>query len=195
MDCARVTSWSRWWSSAMGRGAGRTGSLGADRGERGKGGAILLVVVVVAGKEKMRSSANKTFVRRRRRALHPPPNTSSRPVYQLDATGNSSQLIHPRLDPLERAQRQDSSPLSHPHPPLLSTMTSSSNPVDLASLAILSKCTRNACGTSFDPAANTTDACSFHPGVPVFREGLKSWSCCATTKRGKLHPAKDRALR
>lgn len=62
-------------------------------------------------------------------------------------------------------------------------MTASSNPVDLATLAILSSCTRKGCGQQFDPAVNATDDCSFHPGVPVFREGLKSWSCCAMTKR------------
>lgn len=120
----------------------------------------------------------------RRRRLPPPSHTSSGPARQLYAPLRSTTPAYPRSNHIELAQRQES---SHPllrRPPLFRAMASSSNPVDLASLAILSKCTRNACGTSFDPAANTTDACSFHPGVPLFREGLKSWSCCATTKRG-----------
>ncbi|GAA6006408.1 hypothetical protein JCM11491_004944 [Sporobolomyces phaffii] len=45
------------------------------------------------------------------------------------------------------------------------------------------KCTRNGCGKQFDPANNDSAACSFHPGAPVFHEGLKSWSCCASTNK------------
>ncbi|KAL8293080.1 hypothetical protein RQP46_000774 [Phenoliferia psychrophenolica] len=46
-------------------------------------------------------------------------------------------------------------------------------------------CTRKGCGVDFDPAtyqANEGD-CKFHPGVPVFHEGLKSWSCCSDTNK------------
>ncbi|GAA5833267.1 hypothetical protein JCM11251_005189 [Rhodosporidiobolus azoricus] len=39
-------------------------------------------------------------------------------------------------------------------------------------------CTRRGCGQSFDPEHNDEAVCNFHPGVPVFHEGLKSWSCC-----------------
>ncbi|GAA5947278.1 hypothetical protein JCM3765_001602 [Sporobolomyces pararoseus] len=45
------------------------------------------------------------------------------------------------------------------------------------------KCTRNGCGKQFDPAQNDSADCSFHPGHPVFHEGLKSWSCCSTTNK------------
>ncbi|GAA6026954.1 hypothetical protein JCM8097_005991 [Rhodosporidiobolus ruineniae] len=45
------------------------------------------------------------------------------------------------------------------------------------------KCTRRGCGQQFDPANNGDAACSFHPGAPVFHEGLKSWSCCADTNK------------
>ncbi|GAA5931286.1 cysteine and histidine-rich domain-containing protein [Sporobolomyces koalae] len=45
------------------------------------------------------------------------------------------------------------------------------------------KCTRNGCGKQFDPLVNDTAACSFHPGHPVFHEGLKSWSCCSSTNK------------
>lgn len=38
-------------------------------------------------------------------------------------------------------------------------------------------CTRRGCGAGFDPAGSP-EACVYHPGAPVFHEGLKSWSCC-----------------
>ncbi|BGP46135.1 hypothetical protein JCM10450v2_001975 [Rhodotorula kratochvilovae] len=45
------------------------------------------------------------------------------------------------------------------------------------------KCTRRGCGQSFDPDSNDSPACSFHPGAPVFHEGLKSWSCCSDVSK------------
>lgn len=38
-------------------------------------------------------------------------------------------------------------------------------------------CTRPGCGADFSSPA----PCTYHPGSPVFHEGLKSWSCCNTT--------------
>ncbi|KAI9224773.1 chord-domain-containing protein [Blastocladiella britannica] len=40
------------------------------------------------------------------------------------------------------------------------------------------RCTHKGCGKDFDASANAADACTFHPGAPVFHEGLKGWSCC-----------------
>ncbi|EHB00245.1 Cysteine and histidine-rich domain-containing protein 1 [Heterocephalus glaber] len=34
------------------------------------------------------------------------------------------------------------------------------------------------CGQRFDPKTNSDDACTYHPGVPVFHDALKCWSCC-----------------
>lgn len=40
-------------------------------------------------------------------------------------------------------------------------------------------CKRRGCGVDFDPSAvKDAGECSYHPGAPVFHEGLKSWSCC-----------------
>ncbi|KAJ1799216.1 hypothetical protein LPJ59_001987 [Coemansia sp. RSA 2399] len=39
-------------------------------------------------------------------------------------------------------------------------------------------CTLNGCGQEYDEAANDAMACQYHPGNPVFHEGLKGWSCC-----------------
>nr|XP_033804872.1 cysteine and histidine-rich domain-containing protein 1 isoform X1 [Geotrypetes seraphini] len=39
-------------------------------------------------------------------------------------------------------------------------------------------CYNKGCGQRFDPDANADDACTYHPGVPVFHDALKGWSCC-----------------
>ncbi|PPQ77512.1 hypothetical protein CVT25_011309 [Psilocybe cyanescens] len=40
----------------------------------------------------------------------------------------------------------------------------------------MARCTRKGCGVEYKEGETST--CSYHPGVPVFHEGLKSWSCC-----------------
>jgi len=40
------------------------------------------------------------------------------------------------------------------------------------------QCYNKSCGLTFDPEANTTTSCHYHPGVPVFHDALKGWSCC-----------------
>ncbi|XP_023648400.2 cysteine and histidine-rich domain-containing protein 1a [Paramormyrops kingsleyae] len=39
-------------------------------------------------------------------------------------------------------------------------------------------CYNKGCGQRFDPDQNPDDACTYHPGVPVFHDALKGWSCC-----------------
>uniref|UniRef100_A0A8C1NE87 Cysteine and histidine-rich domain-containing protein 1 n=1 Tax=Cyprinus carpio TaxID=7962 RepID=A0A8C1NE87_CYPCA len=39
-------------------------------------------------------------------------------------------------------------------------------------------CYNKSCGQRFDPENNPEDACMYHPGVPVFHDALKGWSCC-----------------
>ncbi|XP_014893033.1 cysteine and histidine-rich domain-containing protein 1 [Poecilia latipinna] len=39
-------------------------------------------------------------------------------------------------------------------------------------------CYNKGCGQRFDPENNQDDACTHHPGVPVFHDALKGWSCC-----------------
>ncbi|CAF0952119.1 unnamed protein product [Brachionus calyciflorus] len=39
-------------------------------------------------------------------------------------------------------------------------------------------CYNKGCGKQFDLSDNKEDACQFHPGVPVFHDALKGWSCC-----------------
>ncbi|KAF6728223.1 Cysteine and histidine-rich domain-containing protein 1 [Oryzias melastigma] len=39
-------------------------------------------------------------------------------------------------------------------------------------------CYNKGCGQTFDPSNNKDDSCLFHPGVPIFHDALKGWSCC-----------------
>ncbi|XP_061608243.1 cysteine and histidine-rich domain-containing protein 1 [Phyllopteryx taeniolatus] len=39
-------------------------------------------------------------------------------------------------------------------------------------------CYNKACGQRFDPENNPDGGCTYHPGVPVFHDALKGWSCC-----------------
>ncbi|XP_062870010.1 cysteine and histidine-rich domain-containing protein 1 [Trichomycterus rosablanca] len=39
-------------------------------------------------------------------------------------------------------------------------------------------CYNKGCGQRFDPENNSDDSCTYHPGVPVFHDALKGWSCC-----------------
>ncbi|NXV80979.1 CHRD1 protein, partial [Atlantisia rogersi] len=39
-------------------------------------------------------------------------------------------------------------------------------------------CYNKSCGQRFDPEHNTEDSCLYHPGVPIFHDALKGWSCC-----------------
>ncbi|KAJ7445703.1 HSP20-like chaperone [Mycena galericulata] len=41
------------------------------------------------------------------------------------------------------------------------------------------RCTRKGCGREFSESGDSPESCTFHPGAPVFHEGLKSWSCCS----------------
>jgi hypothetical protein len=39
-------------------------------------------------------------------------------------------------------------------------------------------CKRNACTVTYGGSEMSHKPCFYHPGVPVFHEGLKYWSCC-----------------
>ncbi|KIR69599.1 hypothetical protein I312_101731 [Cryptococcus bacillisporus CA1280] len=48
------------------------------------------------------------------------------------------------------------------------------------------KCTNQACGKEFEEDDNQDNSCAYHPGGPIFHEGLKSWSCCKETNKPVL---------
>eukprot|EP00045_Choanoeca_perplexa_P007193 m.63592 g.63592 ORF g.63592 m.63592 type:complete len:308 (+) comp13973_c0_seq1:1062-1985(+) len=39
-------------------------------------------------------------------------------------------------------------------------------------------CQRKGCGNDFSEDSNIDGSCKYHPGTPIFHEGLKGWSCC-----------------
>ncbi|CAF91127.1 unnamed protein product, partial [Tetraodon nigroviridis] len=39
-------------------------------------------------------------------------------------------------------------------------------------------CYNKGCGQEFDVQQNQDGSCLFHPGVPIFHDALKGWSCC-----------------
>ncbi|XP_075884122.1 cysteine and histidine-rich domain-containing protein 1 [Nelusetta ayraudi] len=39
-------------------------------------------------------------------------------------------------------------------------------------------CYNKGCGLKFDADKNKDDSCIYHPGVPIFHDALKGWSCC-----------------
>uniref|UniRef100_A0A8C4D9D1 Zgc:92429 n=1 Tax=Dicentrarchus labrax TaxID=13489 RepID=A0A8C4D9D1_DICLA len=39
-------------------------------------------------------------------------------------------------------------------------------------------CYNKGCGLMYDADKNKDDSCVFHPGVPIFHDALKGWSCC-----------------
>ena len=47
-------------------------------------------------------------------------------------------------------------------------------------------CTHKGCGQEYDPENNGPGSCTYHPGAPVFHEGLKSWSCCRDVNKPVL---------
>ena len=47
------------------------------------------------------------------------------------------------------------------------------------------KCKHSACEQTYTDPQSLKQACTFHPGGPVFHEGLKFWSWCAHTVRGR----------
>ncbi|KAN0075270.1 HSP20-like chaperone [Tylopilus felleus] len=48
------------------------------------------------------------------------------------------------------------------------------------------RCTRKGCGKEFISVENTETSCHYHPGAPIFHEGLKSWSCCSSINKPVL---------
>lgn len=50
----------------------------------------------------------------------------------------------------------------------------------------MARCTHKGCGQDYDPENNSPESCTYHPGAPVFHEGLKSWSCCKDVNKPVL---------
>ena len=40
------------------------------------------------------------------------------------------------------------------------------------------KCCRSGCNAEYTGPEKNAECCYYHPGAPVFHEGMKFWSCC-----------------
>uniref|UniRef100_A0A0B7A2J9 CS domain-containing protein n=1 Tax=Arion vulgaris TaxID=1028688 RepID=A0A0B7A2J9_9EUPU len=50
--------------------------------------------------------------------------------------------------------------------------------VEDGEVKIGTSCNNRGCKSSYQGEDSHTEKCAFHPGVPVFHEGMKFWSCC-----------------
>lgn len=57
-------------------------------------------------------------------------------------------------------------------------LTVSENKLILSEVQIGQNCRNNSCKVTYDGADSNEEVCIFHPGVPIFHEGMKYWSCC-----------------
>ncbi|XP_063706953.1 cysteine and histidine-rich domain-containing protein morgana [Culicoides brevitarsis] len=47
-----------------------------------------------------------------------------------------------------------------------------------AEIAVGTVCTNAGCNKAYEGSSTDETQCFFHPGVPIFHEGMKYWSCC-----------------
>lgn len=45
-------------------------------------------------------------------------------------------------------------------------------------ISIGQSCKNNSCKATYKGPDSNNEICSFHPGAPIFHEGMKYWSCC-----------------
>ncbi|KAK3098877.1 hypothetical protein FSP39_023910 [Pinctada imbricata] len=49
---------------------------------------------------------------------------------------------------------------------------------DSSEVQLGTSCKNNACKACYQGEHSNNETCRYHPGVPIFHEGLKFWSCC-----------------
>lgn len=50
--------------------------------------------------------------------------------------------------------------------------------LEVEATVIGTSCKNSGCSASFAGEHSNQEVCNFHPGIPVFHEGMKYWSCC-----------------
>ncbi|XP_053658303.1 cysteine and histidine-rich domain-containing protein morgana [Anopheles marshallii] len=51
-------------------------------------------------------------------------------------------------------------------------------PTDIAAIEAGAVCKHGGCSCTYEDAKTSDEPCVYHPGVPIFHEGMKFWSCC-----------------
>ncbi|XP_069749109.1 cysteine and histidine-rich domain-containing protein 1-like [Narcine bancroftii] len=115
------------------------------------------------------------------------------PMLQAPATGESSCFLLGACPSLGNAQPDPSRALPAPPPPFFFRFSDICRPAATCTEPDLTRnsgkrrtvrdrmselCSNRGCGLRFEPHGNTRDACRYHPGVPIFHDALKGWSCC-----------------
>ncbi|XP_060523809.1 cysteine and histidine-rich domain-containing protein morgana [Cylas formicarius] len=89
----------------------------------------------------------------------------------------SPSIVRPPLD----------SPMSIINPEIAPSLKQQISPIELScnkettndnDIPIGTPCSHGACQASYQGPDSNEEACVYHPGVPIFHEGLKFWSCC-----------------
>lgn len=57
------------------------------------------------------------------------------------------------------------------------TVTETDKPTE-NKIQIGQRCQNNSCKGSYTGIASDEEICHYHPGAPIFHEGMKYWSCC-----------------
>ncbi|EPR58178.1 CHORD protein [Toxoplasma gondii TgCatPRC2] len=96
----------------------------------------------------------------------PPPTAAATPAPTQPAVVKDIEEFNKRQKEEEEAKkRQKEAEAAKPQTPLV---TPEGN----------YKCSNKGCNKEYSPNDNSPTACKFHPGQPVFRDCMKSWTCC-----------------
>ena len=66
-------------------------------------------------------------------------------------------------------------------PPKVEQIVEEDDPAD-AVIAPGTLCLHKGCTASFQGESSRIEECIYHPGIPIFHEGSKGWSCCKAKK-------------
>ncbi|KAH8404649.1 hypothetical protein KR215_005849 [Drosophila sulfurigaster] len=61
---------------------------------------------------------------------------------------------------------------------LADVVTPTKTATDDGVIAVGTSCKNNGCTFSYTNSSSDFSECTYHPGVPIFHEGMKFWSCC-----------------
>lgn len=114
------------------------------------------------------------------------------PEKPVDKSISKSEVIEYRVPeekkpaPLERPSfntelmilRTEVSPILRQQVAALVKSEAAEDSISDGKIAIGTACKNNSCKQVFEGSDSNKTPCIYHPGVPVFHEGLKYWSCC-----------------
>ncbi|XP_022193679.2 cysteine and histidine-rich domain-containing protein 1 [Nilaparvata lugens] len=80
-------------------------------------------------------------------------------------------LVTLKVEVSDALKRQSSNPVKK-------SQGAGANPTDDGTIAIGTPCKNNSCKVTYEGPQTLETDCICHPGVPIFHEGLKYWSCC-----------------